>query len=297
MKLFRKTPAVVRRQPSSIDTRGRGVFSYHANRAADTQTRDRAGQRPKRKIRWHYLPSVVAALALLVSLGYILTLGVSPKVILAEKDHRLALRPIEAYQQAAQQLLAHSWFNRNKLTVDTGQVERGLRQQFPELDEVAVTLPLIGHRPVIELATVQPALLMTSNHNVYLVASNGKVVASGSETDVKGAADLPVLIDKSNVTINPGQSALPTDQVDFVLAIVAQFKAQHMSITSLTLPPAPNEIEARLKGLAYYIKFNTMLNARQQVGTFLAARQKIIRDHTTVGQYMDVRVDEKVFYK
>ncbi len=300
MKLLprkRATPEIGR-QRAEAARQGRHVFSYYANRSTDDTTTGRAGKpAAKRKPRWHYLPSIIAALALLISLGYILRLDVNPKISIAGGDHGLSLRPTSTYQQTAKSILNRSWFNRNKLTIDTGGVERQMKQQFPELSEVAVTLPLVGHRPVVELAAVQPVLVLVTKDNQVVVANNGEAVAGGPNLNNAALKDLPRVEDNSGLSLKTGTAALPASQVSFIQDLAAQLKLQKLTLQNLSLPAAPNEVDVRLQGLGYYLKFNTALDVRQQVGSFLAAKQKLDAQHVTPGEYMDVRVEEKVFYK
>ncbi len=271
----------------------RGVFSYYASRSNDSTSTGRAGRAPLKQ-RWHYLPSLFAAIAVGVSLVYILTLDTNPKMALANTQQGVGLRSPQTYQQASQKLLRASWFNRNKLTVDTGRVERELKKQFPELSEAAVTLPLLGHRPVVELAAVQSSLLLVTQTGRFIIATNGKAITAAADTNAK---DLPIVNDSSGLSVQAGTVALPAAQISFIEALTTQFKLQKQAIQSMTLPAVPNEVQVRLNGIGYFIKFNTALDARQQVGTYLAAKQRLDSDHITPSEYMDLRVEEKAFYK
>ncbi len=289
-----------RRSNGKVPARGRGVFSYYANRAPEPQSSGRVGQAPrpqKRRPLWRYIPSFVAAVALVISLGYVLKLDSHPKISLAAVPHGIAIRQPGEYQSAAESILKHSWFDHNKLTIDTGKVERQMKQQFPELSEVSVTLPLLGHRPFIELAAVQPVLVLSTKTGLVVVGSNGKAVAAGLKADNPALKDLPVIIDDSGLTIQTGSAVLPTSQVSFIQALVAQLKAEKLQIDSITLPAAPNQVDVRLKDTAFFIKFNTSIDARQQVGTFLAVKQKLGAENRAPSEYIDVRVEEKAFYK
>ena len=74
--------------------------------------------------------------------------------------------------------------------------------------------------------------------------------------------------------------------------------AKHITITSMTLPPAADELDVHLTGVNYYIKFNLANDdARQQVGTFLATQAQLKSQGITPGQYIDVRVDGRAYYQ
>ncbi len=287
------------RRTSTNSREGRDVFSYYASRSNETATLGRGGQPEKKgsSSSWHYLPSLIAAIAIIISLGYLLILSTNPRVIVADHTGVVALRPLQTYQEAAHNILNSSLLNRNKFTVDTSKVARTMKQQFPELEDVAVTLPITGHRPLVELATAKPALIISAKNGQFVVSENGRALAVASDANKSGLKNLITVSDNSGLTLEAGKSALPTDQVTFISQLIAQLKAQSLKVESLTLPAAPDEMDVRVAGLPYFVKFNTALDVREQVGSFLAAKQKLDAGHTTPSEYMDVRVEEKVFYK
>jgi hypothetical protein len=85
--------------------------------------------------------------------------------------------------------------------------------------------------------------------------------------------------------------------VAFIQEVAGQLKAKNMAIDSLTLPALADELDVRVKGLPYFIKFNIQANPRQSAGAFLAAKQHLDSQHVTPSQYVDVRVEEKAYYK
>ncbi len=275
-----------------------GVFSYHASRSKseDGLGREELSMKTTNNRAWHYLPSLLAAFGIIFSLLYVLRLDTNPRIILADNTAGINLHSSNEYRLAGQRILANSWLNHNKLTINTGDVERHLKLQFPELRDAAVTLPLIGHRPVIELAMVQPVLVLASQNGNFAIAPNGKAI-SAVQPNNNTLKSLPVITDKSQLKVDIGTFVLPQSEVSFIETLVAQLKAQKVNIESMTLPAAPSELDVKPNGAAYYIKFNTLQDARTQAGTFLAVKQRLESDHITPAEYIDVRVEEKAFYK
>lgn len=239
----------------------------------------------------------MAVLTGLAGVMYILSLNTNPKIVLRDTHRVVAIRSLDTYQQAARDILASSWVNRNKLTIDSGRVVRTMKQQFPELADVAVTLPITGHSPIVEIATVQPVLALSVQNGLFIVASNGKAVAAANEAKDTVLKTLPVVTDNSGVSLQTGKAALTKDTVAFIQHLVAQLQAQKLAVQTLNLPVAPSELDARLEGLPYYIKFNSLADVRQQVGAFLVVKQRLEGERTVPTEYIDVRVEEKVFYR
>ncbi len=66
----------------------------------------------------------------------------------------------------------------------------------------------------------------------------------------------------------------------------------------MTLPVGTSELDVRLAGQPYSVKFNLESGtARQQAGTFLATESKLKSQNVTPAEYIDVRVDGRAYYK
>jgi hypothetical protein len=66
----------------------------------------------------------------------------------------------------------------------------------------------------------------------------------------------------------------------------------------MTLPPATSELDVRVAGQPYFIKFNLQSgDARQQAGTFLATQSHLQSQNIVPSTYIDVRVDGRSYYK
>src|SRR5690606_27795741 len=102
---------------------------------------------------------------------------------------------------------------------------------------------------------------------------------------------------QSGLQIEEGMPVLTKEDIDFINVIFAQLVADDQSVASATLPPIANELHIRLSGQKYFVKFNMEGDARYQVGAFLAVKQKLQADGRKPADYIDVRVEEKVYYR
>lgn len=256
----------------------------------------------RRKRRGGWLkrgPTIIALLllgALLLSSTF---LDASPRIERAgDSRGEIFLRSPEAYQQAANEILGSSPLNRAKLTINTSRLTRQLAARFPELKHVALTLPLVGHRPVLHITPATPALILsTASGQSYVLDLTGRALVTPAQAPGVGKLGLPVVTDQSGLPITPGRIALPGSTVAFATEVVGQLRAAHLTISSLTLPKGTSELDVRVNGAPYYVKYNVRGDARAEAGAFLAVRQKLDRDHKTPGTYVDVRVDGRAYYK
>lgn len=302
MKLPGK-PDQPRRNPEGSVTNGtRSVFSYHSagNRASAATSEPRIKKPTENRLvsryNWRHIPSLFALSAVLVSVVYLSTISPNPRLILIGQNNGPdLLRDSKVYHQAAQKILSNSLADKSKLTIDSDGFSKEMQAQFPELLDVAITMPLMGRRPVVELVAAEPVLRLTAQNESYLLDSNGRVLIRAK--DVAGVAGLPEVRDQADVKAEVGKAILPGDSVAFITTFVNQLKAQKITIGEMTLPAKASELQVKLKDKPYYIKANLQTNPLVAVGQLLATKQKLEAEHKVPGEYIDVRVEEKVFVK
>ena len=278
------------------------AFSYYNSRTLREEGAGRNARLDKttdsrHKAWWHHLPMVLAVIAIIVCIVYNLMLSTDPKTVILTDTSPTLLHSSTFYQQAARKILASSFRNYTKVTINTTSITSRLKQEFPELANVSITLPFIGQRPILYLEPATPTMILDSlSSGSFLVDANGKVLTT---TPVHGFETLPVVNDQTSLIARPGQTVLATGDVAFIQLVVAELQAQRSPIQSLTLPAAARELDVVLKGQTYFIKFDLSdtTNARQQIGTFLAAKQYMASQNVTPSQYIDARIPGRVYYK
>jgi hypothetical protein len=313
----KKPPKPGRQRPQAgTERRSSVVFSYHANSrsarpSSGNPVRDLKAQqkeakkspvavRRSKQINWLKRGPAILALALAgVLLLNSLFLSSQPRIIqTGDGRGQIFLRNESTYQQAATDILGSSLLNRTKLTIDTGNMAQKLSSEFPELGSVTVALPVFGHQPVVRIEPASPALILTTaSGQSYVLDAAGRALITPAQAPGVSRLGLPVVTDQSGLLITTGHIALPSGSVGFISEVVGQSRAAHVTISSLTLPKGTSELDMRVSGVAYYVKFSVRGDARGEAGTFLAVKQQLERDHKTPSIYLDVRVDGRAYYK
>lgn len=108
---------------------------------------------------------------------------------------------------------------------------------------------------------------------------------------------VPLIQDKSGIEIKLGQQVLPSTTVQFVKQTYDQLAATQLKASGFVLPVSINELDIYIEGLPYFIKTDTSGDARLQIGSFLATKNHLEKQGIAPKEYIDVRVEEKVFYK
>ncbi len=242
---------------------------------------------------------IILLLAILASAVNVLSLSTDAKVLpLTTAANQGLLRNKTVYEAAASQQLGSSIWNRNKITIDTARLSRGLMTQFPELSSVSVTIPLLAHRPLVYVEAAQPALILSTDNGAFIIDTTGKALVSSSSPAGLNQPDLPIITDQSGLRIQTNHQALPTADISFVQTVITELAAKQLSVSAMTLPAAASELDVHISGQPYFVKFNLENNdPREQAGTFLATINQLHRQNVTPSQYVDVRVDGRAYYK
>lgn len=307
MKLFRRTKSAPPERRHVTPVSRTNLYAYYSQRSAEPTALGRQVFREALNARAakraaHYWAQrfgmLVAIIAIAVATVSVMSLSTDPKVVPLDSSSGVFLHPMSTYEAAAQQLFDDSILNHNKLTVDTNNISGHLKQQFPELSVVNITLPLIGHRPIIYVAGAQPALLLQANDSrSYIIDTTGRAIGTAG---ANSAASLHLLNvrDASSSGIHIGQLAVAGKTVSFIETVQYQIEQKGLRSSTYVLPAGTNELDMYLDGQYYFVKFNLANNtALQQVGAFLAVKHNLEGRGITPANYIDVRVDGRAYYK
>lgn len=308
MKLFRRKSAAPSRRQRLRDEgllANTPIFSYRSRRSQTERndgrqvTDDEVSTRARSIGRFwlHRFGLLILLIALVASAVHVLSLSSQAKVLpLVNASNQSLLGSPAAYQASANRLLAASIWNRSKLTINTDKLAQQLRNQFPELASVSVTVPLLTQQPLIYVEPAQPVLvLIVKNNDGFVVDNNGRAVARNVNFQSGGLVQLH---DQSGLKIQLNQQALPASYVRFMQVILAELAAKQIVVAGMVLPAATSELDVQIAGQPYFIKFNLQsTNPRGQAGTFLAAIAGLKRQGITPAKYVDVRVDGRAYYQ
>jgi hypothetical protein len=139
--------------------------------------------------------------------------------------------------------------------------------------------------------------LQTTAGGAFVIDSRGRALIATSQVPQISKLNLPVVADQSGLDVSLGKLALPSRTVAYITEVVGQLNAQHITVTSITIPAGTSALEVRIQGAKYLIKFNLHGDARAEAGTYLAVIAQLNREHKVPAAYIDVRVDGRAYYK
>jgi len=258
--------------------------------------RVKAPRRILRKVTpTHALGGLVGLILVLLCMG----LSSTPKiVVLGDDSNQFALQNLSVYEQAAHVSFGKLFTNNNKLTINTDAVATELQSKFPELHAVSISLPFIGRQPTVYIQPAIPQMVLSTASGQFILDSNGRALSSySSRTELPADRSVPIVTDQSGIAAQKGAVVLPSQSVRFITEVAGQLHAKQIKVDTWTLPTGGSELDVKVSGVPYYVKFNLQANAREEAGTFLATKNYLDGQRKTPSQYIDARVTGKAYYK
>lgn len=270
------------------------IFSYYKGDSNAKSSNLNSSSRTK---RFHNLPYYISILIMIFCVAYAMTLSSTSSVSIVnqENDNLKQLNiDVNEYQKLISKKLSDSLMNQTKLTIDTNKIEDELKNEITEATDIAISLPIISRNPVVYIRIAEPvATLKTNDNKIFLIDEKGRAVKS---IDQPSSGYLQIK-DTSGLIINEGKQALPAKQLQFIHNVDKQLRRNKIIPTEFTYSINANEILVKLKNKKFYAKFNLTGDARLQSGALIATIKELDKKAINPSAYIDVRVEERAYYK
>ena len=289
-----------------LSSRSGRKFVYHSQIKSHE---NRAGERlvsvpDKRKTSgkssiFRQLPTIISFIVIIGTLFYISTLNSNPEIIIDNGSNTVNfLHTTAQYRQTIVSLLDSSFLNKSKFTIDTNALARKFKADYPELDSATIIIPVTGHRLELVLKASTPVLDLKNSTGYYLLSDQGVVIKKFSTLKDMNSTKLVVLTDDSNSSVFLAKNFISGQTVSFIQKIIYQYSKKNMTITGMTLPVSPYELDVQSRGVSYIEKYNLLNDANYQIGTYFTTLQYIKTNNIPMPtQYVDLRVPGKAFFK
>lgn len=190
----------------------------------------------------------------------------------------------------ARKLTQTNWRWGSQLAFDaTGFVER-LKEEDPALKDVSVKRKGL-HTLAVTATLKQPSLGWSTGNQTYVIDRDGTIIGMAT-----GPAAFPVVIDGSNVPVQPGQRVVSAHFVEFVQQMVPALAAAGLTVTRLDIKDTTLDLSAQTnKG--YKLLFDTARDANEEVADLKAVQRLLVTQKKTPAEYIDLRIAGKAYYK
>ena len=290
MGLFKSSSGTTRKTKNTTST----VNPYYqASSAPRTQARSPFVAKPPtpKPSNWRArVTNSVLLAVILVAVIWSLIVKLPPKVAVNSSIYHSQLVYKDFVNSQADKISNHT-----KLSFNQNGLVSAIKQQFPELSTVNLSLPIISQTPSLKLKVSKPTFFMTDSTGTYVIDDQGVVV--GKSLSLPSIMGLINITDQSGFKLQPGKAAMSTTTITFINGLLLQCQSAKVPVASITLPNIGPELDLITKDQPYYVKFYSTGDLATQAGQFLATRHQLIQTHVTPSQYLDVRVSGKVYYK
>jgi hypothetical protein len=290
--MIRKSLQPRTRQPAKGRAKVPLTYYRSAGGAAQDDKSPFIRSKPKTRVRKYLLGALDFGVLLLFLAIFIYSLIIRPEPKIAANSY--TYHPAATYQQAAQEQLK-SLTSRNKLTINEDQIIKNLQSEFPEIANARLELPVISQIPTLHLTIAEPALVLKNNKSSYIVSSIGTVVDKAE--GFSRSKELPSVEDQADFDLKPGSPAFSRESTSFIVDVWRYTKASNINVASMVLPVRPMELNLKTTDKPYFVKFYLGGDAVLQTGQFVAARNQFEKDGVNPSEYLDVRIQGKIFYK
>jgi hypothetical protein len=204
----------------------------------------------------------------------------------------------ETYVQEINRIIAASFANKTKLTIQSAALEQDIKAAFPEISDVKVVVPLIGQRLQIGIRTKKPTLLLVQpNGQQAIVAEDGTIAAITDEMP-----KLPIVTVVPQALLEEREAVLTSKEVQLVRLLENEFTAERAfsvpTVEKYELFVETSELQVHFRDAVYKAKMTTQGESRNQSATLLAVFRSIDQGGVEKPEsYIDVRVPGRVFIK
>ncbi len=292
------------RRPSVSPKSNTSKYNYSSKRAevgsqTSRQSINELNKKRQQTKSGFYLniPALIVLILFLCGIIYASTLSGNIKIKLLSDNKNITLRERSVYQKTVDDFIRKSVFNRSKLMFDSQGLTAELKQEFPEIADIDISMPLLSRHIEVKLQLTKPSFLLDSKQNLFLVGNNGVALLKASDIEDLPSLNLLTVTDQSTLEVELGKPAIPKEHAQFINLAVEQLQKQGFEVENLTIPTNLYDLHIKLKGLSYYIKLNILEDPKQQVGSFIALKQHLDSKGQAPAEYIDLRVGERVFYK
>lgn len=211
-------------------------------------------------------------------------------VVVPSPDSSLQLDKV--YAESIDTYLTEHVSQRWRVLTNTDQLTAYLQQIVPEVESVELKGSAGFGESLFAIRFRQPIASWDIGSKQLYVDANGVPFSRNYF-----ASPRLRISDQSGLAATTGQTVMSNRFMGFIGQVIGFSKQQEYVVTDIVIPPnATRQIDIRLKGVEYPVKFSSDRSAREGVSDMVAALQWM-KGRQLTPEYIDVRVGGRVFYK
>lgn len=211
-------------------------------------------------------------------------------------------RSLEEYNTEINRIFNSSIKNKSKFTLNSSSLEAEIKKKFPEVSNAVVVTPLAGRRLQVGISLEKPLarLQQPLNNSQAILSSTGSVVIEDSATVINERfADYPS-ISIPNINYSVGDQILTSSEASLIRLLISELDGSEpyrYKVKSLEYDVQKREIRLRFENVGFFARLTPERGAREQVGALVSSLKSLTNQGGLPSEYIDVRVDDRVFVK
>jgi len=180
---------------------------------------------------------------------------------------------------------------RNLLFLQPDTLELYLQERHPTLRNVNINRTLLL-QVRIQMQESEPAMVWESGASMWLIGDDGRVLRKAQEGDMKYGK----VIDTVQLEPKVGDRVADREFARFISDLYRESATKNISVVQVEIGETTQEIIVRLAD-GTYIRMASTRGAGEQLAAYEATKSAARNSGKTVGEYVDVRVVGKTYYK
>lgn len=284
---FRRNTVVISRSQRAVEQHKQSV----SQRQLDAK-KQHARQQRKRRFVIAACIVLVAVVLLRMRVSSITAVAQDPSIDLGQQAVQYQERA-QLYMQGVP--LGQRWL------INADGLRTFVQKDFPEVETVYIDpqnpfstdmhLRFEVRKPVFVWKGVDGATQYIDDRGVLFAYDHYSATRTGA---------LPTVNDQGASSDSSGKVVIPAKIATAISLIYSKLPdayGKSVKVTSVTLPRSAREIQAHISDSPYYIKFSAEEPIEEQVGELSQLLRYFSEHNVTPGEYIDLRVPHKAYYK
>jgi hypothetical protein len=218
-------------------------------------------------------------------------------------DEHNVYQSSDVYSEGIANIFSDSWRNRTKLTFSSDDFEQKVLSLFPEVSNAVAVVPIAGRELAVTLYFTKPLLRLVDpqEKTIGIVGEQGTFITSDNQLlQNEELQQLPMLRLLESPEFAKGSQLLTSTETDLVRVLLDEFdgtSAARPKVSSILFDVQRREMQVRFEDREFFARLTPERDSREQIGSLVATIQQLSRDNNLPKEYIDVRVDGRVFVK
>ncbi|MDQ5943448.1 MAG: cell division protein FtsQ [Patescibacteria group bacterium] len=190
-------------------------------------------------------------------------------------------------------IITGSSISQNIIFVPSSDIEKQLKKDNYQVADVKISkIPFSTIK--VTITEQKPSILWKSGNNLSIITENGRGFIGEPNDELK--SNLPTVEDLSNLPVKEGDKVVSQEFVKFVNDMYTTLPQNGVEIVGAQIEETTTEITVITKD-GYRIRFDTTRPFSEQLSDLNAVLDSLKQQGKKPTQYIDLRINAKVFYK